>query len=149
MMMMMMMTTMRGLCQTSTTQRVPSIFILLTSLAMSSLVQSSDSSKPNKLLLILIDGFRWDYFDMFSEDELPGFNRLRQSGVSADALIPAFPSLSYVNYYSIMTGNLQFWFNLSSIGCVISVTHNNTIINFDILVGPTRGPKLARYHSLP
>lgn len=67
---------------------------------------SASSSTPNKLLLILVDGFRWDYFDKFSSDELPGFTRLRQNGVSPEALVPVFPSLSFVNYYSIMTGNL-------------------------------------------
>jgi len=59
---------------------------------------------PNKLLLMLIDGFRWDYFDKFNETELPGFNKLRRSGVSAEGFVPTFPSLSLVNYYSIMTG---------------------------------------------
>jgi ectonucleotide pyrophosphatase/phosphodiesterase family protein 6 len=58
----------------------------------------------NKLLVILVDGFRWNYFDKFGPNELPGFERIRQSGVAADAFIPVFPSLSFVNYYSIMTG---------------------------------------------
>ena len=76
----------------------------------------SELAKPNKLLLILVDGFRWDYFDKFSDAELPGFARLRQNGVAAEALIPVFPSLSFVNYYSIMTGHLQMpYLNLSFI----------------------------------
>jgi predicted AlkP superfamily pyrophosphatase or phosphodiesterase len=58
----------------------------------------------NKLLLMLIDGFRWDYFSKFGANELPGFNKLRQSGVSAESFVPVFPSLSFVNYYAIMTG---------------------------------------------
>jgi ectonucleotide pyrophosphatase/phosphodiesterase family protein 6 len=60
--------------------------------------------KANKLLIVLIDGFRWNYFDKFGPNELPGFERIRKSGVSAEAFIPSFPSLSFVNYYSIMTG---------------------------------------------
>ena len=75
-----------------------------------SLSTLSSSTPPNKLLLILVDGFRWDYFDEFSSAELPGFTKLRQNGVAADALIPVFPSLSFVNYYSIMTGNLQHFY---------------------------------------
>jgi predicted AlkP superfamily pyrophosphatase or phosphodiesterase len=71
------------------------------------------SNKPgggaNKLLLLMIDGFRWDYFDMFGKDALPGFNKLRQSGVSAESFVPVFPTLSYVNYYSIMTGESLRW----------------------------------------
>jgi len=65
---------------------------------------SSSSSSPNKLLLILLDGFRYDYFEKLPSSELPGFTRLREIGVSAEALVPVFPSLSFVNYYSIMTG---------------------------------------------
>ena len=56
-------------------------------------------------MLILVDGVRWDYLDKFASGELPGFTKLRQNGVSAEAFIPVFPSLSFVNYYSIMTGN--------------------------------------------
>jgi predicted AlkP superfamily pyrophosphatase or phosphodiesterase len=63
-----------------------------------------DAGNANKLLLVMIDGFRWDYFAQFDKNELPGFDKLRQTGVSAESFIPVFPSLSYVNYYSIMTG---------------------------------------------
>ena len=69
---------------------------------------SEPEHKPNKLLMILVDGFGWDYFDKFDEDELPGFTKLRKNGVAAEALIPVFPSLSVVNYYSIFTGNFAF-----------------------------------------
>ena len=79
------------------------MLFLIVKLSLSTL---SSSTPPNKLLLILVDGFRWDYFDKFSGAELPGFAKLRQNGVAAEALIPVFPSLSFVNYYSIMTGNL-------------------------------------------
>ena len=64
----------------------------------------SQTSTPNKLLLLLIDGFRWDYMDKFADVELPGFSRMRQNGVTAGGLVPVFPTLSYTNYYSIMTG---------------------------------------------
>lgn len=95
----------RGSTQSSS--QTPFYFVVsaLTTLMLFGLIQpSSSSSSPNKLLLILVDGFRWDYFDKLSEDELPGFTRLRQNGVSAEAFMPVFPSLSFANYYSIMTG---------------------------------------------
>ncbi|XP_033733261.1 glycerophosphocholine cholinephosphodiesterase ENPP6-like [Pecten maximus] len=59
--------------------------------------------KDNKLLLFLLDGFRWDYFDR-QEINLPGFRRMMREGARAEYLLPDFPSLSYPNYYSIMTG---------------------------------------------
>ncbi|XP_006630158.3 glycerophosphocholine cholinephosphodiesterase ENPP6 [Lepisosteus oculatus] len=55
-----------------------------------------------KLLVFLIDGFRYDYINQL--DALPGFKEIVDSGVKADYMTPDFPSLSYPNYYSLMTG---------------------------------------------
>ncbi|XP_049610493.1 glycerophosphocholine cholinephosphodiesterase ENPP6 isoform X1 [Syngnathus scovelli] len=54
------------------------------------------------LLVFLIDGFRYDYLDDLNS--LPGFKGLVSRGVKVDAMKPDFPSLSYPNYYSLMTG---------------------------------------------
>lgn len=56
----------------------------------------------SKLIVILMDGFRWDYFDHV---DMPGFKKMANDGVKVDYLQPDYPSLSYPNYYSIMTGN--------------------------------------------
>ncbi|XP_042349598.1 glycerophosphocholine cholinephosphodiesterase ENPP6 [Plectropomus leopardus] len=54
------------------------------------------------LLVFLIDGFRYDYMDDLHA--LPGFAELASNGVKVDYMTPDFPSLSYPNYYSLMTG---------------------------------------------
>ncbi|XP_034738741.1 glycerophosphocholine cholinephosphodiesterase ENPP6 [Etheostoma cragini] len=54
------------------------------------------------LLVFLIDGFRYDYMDDLHA--LPGFRELVSNGVKVDYMTPDFPSLSYPNYYSLMTG---------------------------------------------
>ncbi|XP_068451439.1 glycerophosphocholine cholinephosphodiesterase ENPP6 [Clinocottus analis] len=54
------------------------------------------------LLVFLIDGFRYDYMDDLQA--LPGFRQLVGKGVKVDYMTPDFPSLSYPNYYSLMTG---------------------------------------------
>ena len=54
------------------------------------------------LLVFLIDGFRFDYMDELNG--LPGFRELVETGVKVDYVTPEFPSLSYPNYYSLMTG---------------------------------------------
>ncbi|KAM8733294.1 glycerophosphocholine cholinephosphodiesterase ENPP6 isoform 1-T1 [Acanthopagrus schlegelii] len=54
------------------------------------------------LLVFLIDGFRYDYIDDLLV--LPGFRELVSNGVKVDYMTPDFPSLSYPNYYSLMTG---------------------------------------------
>lgn len=56
-----------------------------------------------RLLLILMDGLRYDYLNQ-SSLSLPGFQKIMTQGAKSDAFIPDFPTLSYPNYYSIMTG---------------------------------------------
>jgi predicted AlkP superfamily pyrophosphatase or phosphodiesterase len=53
------------------------------------------------LILISFDAFRADYLDRF---DLPNFRRVMQRGVRARALIPVFPTLTFPNHYSLVTG---------------------------------------------
>ena len=53
------------------------------------------------LILISIDGFRWDYLD---RHQPPTLLRLGAEGVRADGLIPEFPSKTFPNHYTIVTG---------------------------------------------
>lgn len=59
------------------------------------------NTEPRYLVLISIDGFRWDYLDQYPT---PALNALAERGVRADALIPVFPTLTFPNHYSIATG---------------------------------------------
>ncbi|XP_052255171.1 glycerophosphocholine cholinephosphodiesterase ENPP6-like [Dreissena polymorpha] len=60
-------------------------------------------SKKSKLLFLLVDGFRWDYFDLPGAN-LSGFDRLFQYGVRAQWMVPDFPTNSFPNYKSLETG---------------------------------------------
>src|SRR5688500_5295952 len=53
------------------------------------------------VVLISIDGFRWDYLDRYQP---PHLSRLAASGVRAEGLIPQFPSQTFPNHYTIVTG---------------------------------------------
>jgi predicted AlkP superfamily pyrophosphatase or phosphodiesterase len=53
------------------------------------------------LVLISFDGFRWDYIDRGAS---PNLTRLAARGVRARGLIPSFPSLTFPNLYTIVTG---------------------------------------------
>ena len=53
------------------------------------------------VVLISFDGFRADYQDRF---ELPAFRRLARAGVRARGLVPVFPSLTFTNHYTLVTG---------------------------------------------
>jgi predicted AlkP superfamily pyrophosphatase or phosphodiesterase len=59
----------------------------------------SDSSAP--VILVSIDGFRRDYLDSFPT---PVLHRLAQDGVSAEGMRPAFPSFTFPNHYTLVTG---------------------------------------------
>lgn len=61
------------------------------------------TAKPSPLLLISLDAFRWDYCDLYPEDT-PHLRRLKSEGASARALIPVFPSNTFPNHYTIVTG---------------------------------------------
>lgn len=52
-------------------------------------------------ILISIDGFSQDYLTRF---ELPNLSQFSSSGVVAEAMIPAFPSKTFPNHISIVTG---------------------------------------------
>jgi predicted AlkP superfamily pyrophosphatase or phosphodiesterase len=53
------------------------------------------------VILISFDGFKPGYLDRFN---LPNFRRVMQRGVRARRMIPVFPSLTFPNHYSLVTG---------------------------------------------
>ena len=53
------------------------------------------------VILISIDGFRWDLQRLFST---PGMDRISTQGVKADAMVPVYPTMTFPNHYSIATG---------------------------------------------
>lgn len=72
------------------------------------LVVSARAAAPGPaapLILISLDGFRWDYCDLFPA-ESPTLRTLKRDGVSSRGLIPVFPSNTFPNHYTIVTGLL-------------------------------------------
>jgi predicted AlkP superfamily pyrophosphatase or phosphodiesterase len=65
---------------------------------------TSPAVKPvPPLILISMDAFRWDYFTKYPE-ETPHLRQLIREGSTARALIPVYPSNTFPNHYSIVTG---------------------------------------------
>jgi hypothetical protein len=58
---------------------------------------------PAPLILISLDGCRWDYPDLYPAST-PHLRELIATGVSARELIPVYPSNTFPNHYSIATG---------------------------------------------
>ena len=64
----------------------------------------SNSAKQQKkpyVILISADGFRYDLADKYNATNLQG---LRSNGVAAKSMIPAYPSLTFPNHYTLVTG---------------------------------------------
>lgn len=59
------------------------------------------SKSDSPLILISIDGFRADYLD---RGLTPNLSALAADGVRAKAMRPAFPSLTFPNHYTLVTG---------------------------------------------
>ncbi len=62
-----------------------------------------DTRKPykNYVLLVSLDGFRWDYSKLY---HTPNLNKLAYDGVNAERMYPSFPTVTFPNHYSIITG---------------------------------------------
>jgi len=82
-----------------------SLFIIASSLAACYHHTDKSSSRINDLkptvILISLDGFRWDYPDKFPA---PNLQHLAKNGVRAKAMIPAFPTKTFPNHYTMVTG---------------------------------------------
>ena len=57
-------------------------------------------SKPY-VILISADGFRYDYLKKYNAQNLL---RFAESGVTAKAMIPSFPTITFPNHWSLITG---------------------------------------------
>lgn len=72
-----------------------------TSLPPHSRTEGDGASKPPALILISLDGFRWDFMELAAT---PSLDRLVAAGVRAERLIPVFPTKTFPNHYTIVTG---------------------------------------------
>jgi len=64
---------------------------------------SVDEKLNQKVLLISVDGFMNKYID---RNPTPNFDRMIENGVKAEHLIPVFPTKTFPNHYSQVTGLL-------------------------------------------
>ena len=63
---------------------------------------SATAQRAHFVVLVSLDGFRWDYAERFGAKNLLA---LGASGVSApQGMVPSYPSLTFPNHYTIVTG---------------------------------------------
>ena len=77
------------------------LFFLAVLFVQSCSTPGRTDSSDQKVLLISIDGFMPKYFD---EMDTPALDRIAATGVRAEYMIPVFPTKTFPNHYSIVTG---------------------------------------------
>ncbi|QJD94493.1 alkaline phosphatase family protein [Mucilaginibacter robiniae] len=85
-------TSFQAFCQTDTAQ-----------LVIKGRINSKAQQKKPYVIMISIDGMRYDYADKYQAKHLLA---LRKSGVQAQSMKPAFPSITFPNHYTMVTGLL-------------------------------------------
>lgn len=81
------------------TQKLLLILVMFVFLQTGCAPDSEKSGK--KLLLVSVDGFRFDYAERYNT---PHLDKLAKNGVRAEYMIPVFPTKTFPNHYSIVTG---------------------------------------------
>lgn len=74
---------------------------LLSFFAVGAFSQAPIKDLRPTVILISLDGFRYDYIDKYSP---PTLNRLAKDGVRAKWMIPSFPTKTFPNHYTVATG---------------------------------------------
>jgi len=77
------------------------ILVTLAGCASQPTAQAPQTEARRPVLLISIDGYRADYFDRHLT---PTLAAMAADGVHAEAMQPSFPSLTFPNHYTLVTG---------------------------------------------
>jgi predicted AlkP superfamily pyrophosphatase or phosphodiesterase len=77
------------------------VFVAVVAAVLAVMVGSAQKSAGPIVVLISFDGWRWDYID---RAQAPHLRNLAARGVRADGLIPSFPSKTFPNHYTLVTG---------------------------------------------
>ncbi len=78
-------------------------FFALVLLACTSLPHNDAgvAATPPQALLVSLDGFRPDYLEL---GITPNLERISEHGVQAEWMTPSYPSLTFPNHFTIVTG---------------------------------------------
>lgn len=67
---------------------------------------ATNKSPPIPLLVVSLDGMRADKFDEFvQQNPSSNFARIINNGLKADYMIPIYPTLTFPNHFTLVTGN--------------------------------------------
>ncbi|MGB0898712.1 MAG: alkaline phosphatase family protein, partial [Psychrobium sp.] len=77
-------------------------FLLLNACATDSEKQTLETAQKPYVLLISLDGFRWDYVDKYKPEFISTFAK---EGASLTSMRPSFPTKTFPNHISLVTGS--------------------------------------------
>lgn len=75
--------------------------VILLVVAVNAICVNGQQKSVPYVILISFDGFRSDYTEHFN---LPNFKAFIKDGASSEGLIPSFPSKTFPNHYTLVTG---------------------------------------------
>lgn len=76
--------------------------VFLVNLLFTCFVSSAqDQAETPYVILVSFDGFRYDYAE---REQLPHFLEMMEKGTSAASMIPSYPSKTFPNHYTLVTG---------------------------------------------
>ena len=61
----------------------------------------AQQARPPITIVVGLDAFRWDYVD---RPQARNIRALGERGVRMERLVPSFPSKTYPNFYTLVTG---------------------------------------------
>jgi len=73
------------------------------SMVVTDTVQQHCRKYADQVLLVSMDGFRWDYVNKV---DTPNFDRLAREGVTTPHMKAIFTTKTFPTHYSIVTGKL-------------------------------------------
>lgn len=83
-------------------KKIQILFLIsLIILSISGFSQQKSTENQPYLVILSLDGFRWDYPD---KAKTPNLQNIAENGVKAKSIRPAFPSVTFPNHYTMATG---------------------------------------------
>jgi predicted AlkP superfamily pyrophosphatase or phosphodiesterase len=79
---------------------LPILAVLAALLTASVAAAQTDAARPY-VVLVSLDGFRYDYAERYHADNLLAIGK---AGAAAEGMIPSFPTVTFPNHISIVTG---------------------------------------------
>eukprot|EP00741_Cyanophora_paradoxa_P014498 tig00020801_g13982.t1 len=79
------------------------VVIVFSGLFLAGYFKPLKSISRTPLILVSLDGFRWDYLEKYHE-ESSNLRSIARRGFRASKFVPVFPSKTFPNHYTIVTG---------------------------------------------